>query len=188
MTPDDPFVCLLQAVMQLRMYPGTQNVLLEDSHTCNMMILNITLNPTRKNVIYNCSRQSGVMPSELPDLELMGFPVEYVTYEAFKEKCVAMGEASPRHGYWVLLDHYASYWVRQKRCPDPYPIDISTCEEDCVPLPPRPNGLVFGITPSGCSSNRISGSTTPKFSESSLTLTRCSTLERCSAKTCMVWI
>ena len=61
MTPDDPFVCLLQAVMQLRMYSGTQrSFLLEDSHTCNMMILNITLNPTRKNVIYNCSCQSGV--------------------------------------------------------------------------------------------------------------------------------
>ena len=40
------------AASYVRMYPGTQrSFLLEGSHTCNMMMLNITLNPTRKNVI-----------------------------------------------------------------------------------------------------------------------------------------
>merc|ERR1711988_648296 len=52
-----------------------------------------------------------------------------------------MGEKSPLHGYWVLMDQYTDYWIRSKKATDPYSIDISTCEEDCIPLPKRPNCL-----------------------------------------------
>jgi len=142
LTPGDPIVCLYQSIMQTRLVPGQSRPFqIEDSHTCNMMMLNISLNPDRKNVIYNCSRQSGLMPTQLPSFDLMGYAMKNVTYEEFKAKCLEMGEDSPLHGFWVLMDQYNDYWIKPKKAADPYPIDISTCEEDCLPLPNRPNGL-----------------------------------------------
>ena len=143
MIPGDPFVCLYQSIMQTRLFPGrSRPFFIEDSHTCNMMMLNISLNPDRKNVIFNCSRQSGLMPTNLPsNFDLIGYAMKNVTYEEFKAKCLEMGEKSPLHGFWVLMDQYTDYWIRSKKATDSYAIDISTCEEDCIPLPKRPNGL-----------------------------------------------
>merc|ERR1712176_469614 len=128
-TPNDPLVCMMQAVMQTRLCPGPEfHMVIEDSHVCNTMMLNISMNANRRNVIYHLSRHTHVMPTENSPLDMLGYKLKPVSYETFREVCIKMGEKSSLHGYWVLIDHFQTYWVRSKNKAQEHPIDTSTCE------------------------------------------------------------
>jgi thioester reductase-like protein len=138
----DPYIRLFLAVLQTRMAPGhSRPFALEDADVCNTMMLRVSLNPDRRNVLYHCSSQSLYLPTECSPFQMLGFNCQPSSYADFKAACLKLGDESPLHTYWGLLDHFAPYWIDCYGYAKKYPIDISTVEEDCHPLPDKSNSL-----------------------------------------------
>jgi len=137
-------MCLFQAVLQVQAYPGRFRPLaVEDAEVVCAIMLNVSLNAQRKNVVYHCSKQSATMLTENNSLHMMGFPCKQVSYAAFKAECQKLGASNPLHSFWALVDHYAPYWIEHARSAPSgkWPIDDSTVVDDCHPLPEKPNAM-----------------------------------------------
>ena len=52
-------------------------------------------------------------------------------YESFRRSCQALGESSPLHGQWALLDHFAPYWFSKEKFGRRFPISDRAIWEDC---------------------------------------------------------
>ena len=78
------------------------------------------------------------------DLELadFGFYWRKVSYRSFKRSCQALGESSPLHGQWVLLDHFAPYWFSEDKANSTLPISDRAIRQDC-PWPIKWPALVI---------------------------------------------
>ena len=92
----------------------------------------ISLNPDRRFTVYHCCDPK----PRHDDLELadFGFYWREVSYQSFKRSCQALGESSPLHGQWVLLDHFAPYWFSEDKVGSTLPISDRAIRQDC----PRP--------------------------------------------------
>jgi thioester reductase-like protein len=138
----DPMVRLFFASLQMRLVPGKERpFVMEDSALSNEMMLRISLNPNRKNTIYHCSSPSDAFLTEASMVDMLGFPCQITSYSNFKSQCLKLGESSPVNAYWMLLDHFAPYWINYKNAALEFPIDISTVAEDCHPLPSKANSI-----------------------------------------------
>ena len=92
----------------------------------------ISLNPDRQFTIYHlCDTQPPFHDVEVADF---GLYWQSVSYQSFRRSCQALGEDSPLHGQWVLLDHFAPYWFSEDKAGPRLPISDRAIREDC-PLP-----------------------------------------------------
>lgn len=138
----DPTVNLLFASLEMRQAPVQERPLkIEDSAVQNEMMVRISLNPNRKNVIYHLSAASLPPVTEASTYSMMGYSATITSYEAFKARCLKKGSDSQLNMYWLLLDHMAPWWIKYKKLRLEFPIDVSTIEEDCHPVPARSNAL-----------------------------------------------
>ena len=88
----------------------------------------ISLNPDRQFTVYHvCNSQH---PGVIFEFEDFGFDVRESSYETFKRACMARGEHSPLYGYWVLVDHFAPYWLNAQRASSPL-VSEEAVRTDC---------------------------------------------------------
>ena len=92
----------------------------------------ISLNPERRFTIFHCCNPA----PPYDDLEVadLGFYWKTVPYRSFKRSCQALGESSPLHGQWVLIDHFAPYWFGEDKTIRELPISVRAIHQDC-PFP-----------------------------------------------------
>ena len=94
----------------------------------------ISMNPERRFTIYHCC------DSQPPHDDFgpadFGLYLREVPYETFRRACQALGEHSPLHGLWTLLDHFAPYWFAGGEPRGVAPVDDRAIREDC-PFPVR---------------------------------------------------
>jgi len=65
---------LIYAMLKTRLTIGCERQLnLEDGELAVQIVLDVSLNPYRRNVVYNCTRYSHKMFTECPPLAMMGF-------------------------------------------------------------------------------------------------------------------
>ena len=89
----------------------------------------ISNNPQRKYVIYHCCDPQPAY--EEYAFDDFGLYWKKVPYGAFKRACLALGERSPLHGTWPLLDYVSPYWFSERSAVDGRPITDRTIHEDC---------------------------------------------------------
>ena len=92
----------------------------------------ISLNPDRRFTVYHCCDPEP--PYEDLEVAEFGFYWQEVSYLSFRRSCQAVGEDSPLHGQWVLLDHFAPYWFNEDKTRHTLPISDRAIRQDC----PRP--------------------------------------------------
>ena len=94
----------------------------------------ISVNPERRFTLYHCCDpqppHDDFGPSDF------GLYLREVPYETFRRACQALGERSPLHGRWTLLDHFAPYWFGSGEARGVAPVDDRAIREDC-PFPVR---------------------------------------------------
>ena len=111
----------------------------EDSNWSNVVMLRVSLNPTRQHTIHHCTGLCPPLLTECSPFDMIGFSFEASSYEGFKAKCQERGKESALSSYWMLCDHFAPYWFKYRSAPSKFPIDVSTVEDDCHPLPDKTN-------------------------------------------------
>ena len=134
---NDITVRLLSAVILAKMIPhgaamqsGSETV-----DTLSRILMEISMNPQRRFTIYHCCDPKPVQQ----DVELADFGLDFreVPFETFKRASQALGEESPLHRYWALIDHVAPYWFRPgSKALAVLPISDQAMREDC-PSPIR---------------------------------------------------
>ena len=88
----------------------------------------ISLNPDRQFTIYHlCDTQPPFHDVEVADF---GLYWQSVSYQSFRRSCQALGEDSPLHGQWVLLDHFAPYWFSEDKAGPRLPISDRAIREE----------------------------------------------------------
>ncbi len=101
----------------------------EPVDTISELCTAISLNESRKNVIYQCCNPTPENHG-LTFLDL-GIDLEEVSYSEFKKACLAEGEKSPLQGYWSLVDYFEPYWFGKSRANGSLPISDQAIKEDC---------------------------------------------------------
>ncbi len=89
----------------------------------------ISLNPDRRFTVYHCCDPQP--PYDEVEVTEFGFYWQSVPYESFRRSCQALGESSPLHGQWALLDHFAPYWFSEEKFGRRIPISDRAIWEDC---------------------------------------------------------
>lgn len=139
---DDPLVRILQVFLETGLSTHTDLDLHEDAGACCEMVLNITQNPQRKHTVYNCSRQPHFVMTEIPWMKASGFNTKEVSYKEFR---AAVRGRNDSHiaSYWPLYDQFAQYWFDNWKVDSQFPIETGAIEDDCHPLPSKPNALLL---------------------------------------------
>ena len=90
----------------------------------------ISLNPERCSTIYHCCNpqldQYDLEPTDF------GFYWPVVPYGAFKNACLARGEASPLHGRWAVFDYFQRYWFSRDKPQGRLPVSDQAIRRDCL--------------------------------------------------------
>ena len=94
----------------------------------------ISMNPERRFTIYHCCDPQP--PHDDFGPADFGLYMREVPYETFRHACQALGERSPLHGLWTLLDFFAPYWFAGGGTRGVAPVDDRAIREDC-PFPVR---------------------------------------------------
>ena len=94
----------------------------------------ISANPERRFTIYHCCDPQP--PHDDFGPADFGLYLREVPYETFRRACQELGERSPLHGLWTLLDFFAPYWFAGGEPRGVAPVDDRAIREDC-PLPVR---------------------------------------------------
>ena len=89
----------------------------------------ISLNPDRRFTVYHCCDPEP--PYEDLEVADLGYYWQSVPYASFRRSCQALGDESPLHGQWVLLDHFAPYWFGENKGRRSLPISDRAIREDC---------------------------------------------------------
>lgn len=137
---DDIGMRVMAGIIDVRMMPRGFTIHWRDDpvDVLSRICTAISMNPERLYTIYHCCEsQPDDHDIELPDFGLH-FPE--VPYPVFKRACLARGEGSPLHGFWVLLDHFAPYWFDDQKEVRPVSIADRAIREDC-PEPIRWPGI-----------------------------------------------
>ena len=140
---DDISVRLLGSIFDVQMVPMGFSLQRNNpaADTLSRVCTGIGGNADRRYTIYHCCDRHQVRHDvELADL---GLYLREVSWDTFKRACLARGERSPLHGYWSLLDRFASYWFSSRRNDDVLPVCDRAMREDCA-FPVRwPGGLTM---------------------------------------------
>ena len=89
----------------------------------------ISMNPKRRFTVYHCCDPQP--PHDDFQLSDFGIHLSEVSYRAFRQAGQAMGEGSPLHGLWDLVDYFAPYWYGGKRADVHMPVCDRALREDC---------------------------------------------------------
>ena len=101
----------------------------EPVDTISEICVAISRNPRRRFTIYHlCDPEPPYEDVEVSDF---GIYWESVSYQSFRRSCQALGEESPLHGQWVLLDHFAPYWFSDDKTGRALQISDRAIREDC---------------------------------------------------------
>jgi len=137
----DPVVRFFQGFLQTGMSTRLMPLVTEDAGICCQLIKNISQNPQRKHTIYNTSRQTVRVMTEMSWMKAFGFNTKEVSYKEFRSASKARKEDSPLAGYWPLYDQFAPYWFENWKSNGQFPVETRAVEDDCHPLPPKPSAL-----------------------------------------------
>ena len=124
------------AAIQVEMAPAGFSIqsCAEPVDTLTEICAAISVNPERRFTIYHCC------DSQPPHDDFgpadFGLYLREVPYKAFRRACEALGERSPLHGLWTLLDYFAPYWFADGEARGAAPVDDRAIREDC-PFPVR---------------------------------------------------
>ena len=132
--PNEFALRLFAAAVQLEKAPKGFSIErnAEPVDTVSEICAAITLNPDRLFTIYHlCDTQPPFHDVEVADF---GLYWQFVSYQSFRRSCQALGEESPLHGQWALLDHFAPYWFSERKNDHTQAISDRAIREDC-PLP-----------------------------------------------------
>ena len=132
--PNEFSLLLFAAAVQLEKVPKGFSIErnAEPVDTVSEICAAISLNPDRRFTIYHlCDTQPPFHDVEAADF---GLYWQIVSYQSFRRSCQALGEESPLHGQWVLLDHFAPYWFSNRNSDHKQAISDRAIREDC-PLP-----------------------------------------------------
>ncbi len=101
----------------------------EPVNTVSEICTAISLNPNRRFTIYHCCDTS----PPYDDLELadFGFYWQTVSYQSFRRFCQNLGDGSPLHRQWAIVDHFAPYWFSEDKGGHTRPISDRAIREDC---------------------------------------------------------
>ena len=94
----------------------------------------ISMNPERRFTIYHCCDPQPPHDDFKP--ADFGLYLREVPYKTFRRACQALGERSPLHGLWTLVDFFAPYWFGDNGAGGAAPVDDRAIREDC-PFPIR---------------------------------------------------
>jgi len=124
------------AAIQIEMAPAGFSIqsCAEPVDTLTEICAAISANPKRRFTIYHCCDPQP--PHDDFGPADFGLYLREVPYETFKRACEALGERSPLHGLWTLLDFFASYWFADGEARGVAPVDDRAIREDC-PFPVR---------------------------------------------------
>ncbi len=129
--PNEYSLRLFAAAVQLEKAPKGFSIErnYEPVDTVSEICAAISLNPDRRFTIYHlCDTQPPFHDVEIADF---GLYWQIVSYQSFRRSCQALGEESPLHGQWVLLDHFAPYWFSEDKAGPGLPISDRALRVDC---------------------------------------------------------
>ena len=124
------------AAIQIDMAPAGFSIqsFAEPVDTLTEVCAAISVNPERRFTIYHCC--DAQPPHDDFGTADFGLYLREVPYETFRRACQALGERSPLHGLWTLLDYFAPYWFADGEARGVAPVDDRAIREDC-PFPVR---------------------------------------------------
>lgn len=124
------------AAIQIEMAPAGFSIqsCAEPVDTLTEICAAISVNPERRFTIYHCCDPQP--PHDDFGPADFGLYLRKVPYGTFKHACEALGERSPLHGLWTLLDFFAPYWFAGSEARGVAPVDDRAIREDC-PFPVR---------------------------------------------------
>ena len=127
---------IYNAAIQVEMAPAGFSIqsYAEPVDTLSEMCAAISVNPGRQFTIYHCCDPQP--PHDDFGPADFGLYLRDVPYETFRHACQALGERSPLHGLWNLLDFFAPYWFAGDEARGVAPVDDRAIREDC-PFPVR---------------------------------------------------
>ncbi len=136
---------LLGAAVQLQQVPHGFQLKRnsEPVDTVSEICIAISQNTVRHFTIYHLCDPDP--PHEEPEMSEFGLNARSVSYQSFKRSCQALGDKSPMHGQWVLMDYFAPYWLNEKSRPDGQPVSDRAIREDC-PYPIKWPALIVRYT------------------------------------------
>ena len=124
------------AAIQVEMAPAGFSIqsCAEPVDTLTAICAAISVNSERRFTIYHCCDPQP--PHDDFGPADFGLYLREVPYETFRRACQALGERSPLHGLWTLLDFFAPYWFAGGEARGVAPVDDRAIREDC-PFPVR---------------------------------------------------
>ncbi|MDE0307636.1 MAG: SDR family oxidoreductase [Albidovulum sp.] len=125
--PSKIFAAAAQLELMLRGFSLQRNP--EPVDTVAEIISAISRNPDRRFTIYHCCDPEP--PFDEVEPADFGFFWQSVSYALFRRACLSMGERSPLHGQWVIVDHFAPYWFDEVQENRGQPICDRAIREDC---------------------------------------------------------
>lgn len=122
---------LFAAATQVEMAPEGFSVLRhgEPVDTLSEVVVAISLNPRRRFTIYQCCDSDP--PYEEFKSDDFGLYWREVPFESFRRACRALGEGSPMHGRWDVVDHFGPHWFSETRPGGSQPVCDRAIREDC---------------------------------------------------------
>ena len=129
--PNEFSLRLFAAAVQLEKVPKGFSIErnAEPVDTVSEICAAISLNPDRRFTIYHlCDTQPPFHDVEVADF---GLYWQIISYQSFRRSCQALGEESPLHGQWVLLDHFAPYWFSERKTDRTPAISDRAIRVDC---------------------------------------------------------
>ena len=127
---------IYQAAIQIEMAPAGFSIqsCAEPVDTLAEICAAISMNSDRRFTIYHCC--DPLPPHDDFGPADFGIHLDEVPYESFRRACQALGDSSPLHGLWDLLDFFAPYWFAGSGGHGVAPVDDRAIREDC-PVPVR---------------------------------------------------
>ena len=122
---------IFAAATQVEMAPEGFSALRhgEPVDTLSEICVAISMNPCRRFTIYQCCNSDP--PYEEFKPADFGLYWREVPYESFRRACQALGEDSPMHGRWDVVDYFGSYWFSERRLGGSQPVCDRAIREDC---------------------------------------------------------
>ena len=129
--PNEYSLRLFAAAVQLEKAPKGFSIERnsEPVDTVSEICAAISRNPDRRFTVYHLSDTQ----PPFHDFEVADFGLYWqtVSYQSFRRSCQALGEESPLHGQWVLLDHFAPYWFSERKTDRTPAISDRAIRVDC---------------------------------------------------------
>ena len=127
---NDIAVRLAIAITETGMIPhGSLSLWTEPVDALSRFCTAIAMNPRRHFTLYHCCNPEPTHHDV--KMDDYGFEIREVSYETFKQACLARGEQQALHGHWPVLDRFAPYWFSNHRRVPPLPVSDRAFRADC---------------------------------------------------------